>query len=155
MLRVSENIIQMIQEHGRTIYPEECCGLLLGYTDGSEKIVKDLYQIPNARTDQRQTRYLIAPEDYKAGEQKAKANGLEILGVYHSHPDHPARPSAYDFEHALPWFSYLILSVERGLPSEMTSWVMDDERSRFESENIVISKTENNELSDAWQNRSF
>jgi len=86
-------------------------------------------------------RFLIDPLEQLRVEKDARARGLDVLGYYHSHPDHPARPSEYDRDHAWPWYSYIIVSVERGEPKDMTSWVLSDDRARFDSEQIEMLNT--------------
>jgi proteasome lid subunit RPN8/RPN11 len=130
--------MEKINQHARSSYPEECCGVLMGRVSAEEKTVEDVAAIDNARSEERNRRFLITPDDYIRAEKDAKSKSLDILGFYHSHPDHPARPSQYDFDHAWPWFSYLIVSVEKGEPSVASSWVVDDEGGAFIEESIDI-----------------
>jgi proteasome lid subunit RPN8/RPN11 len=88
-------------------------------------------------TESERNRFLMDPEEVRRVEADAQARGLEILGYYHSHPDHPARPSEYDREHAWPWVSYVIIRIEDGKPRDYASWVLADDRSRFENEPII------------------
>ena len=81
-------------------------------------------------------RFLIDPADQLRVEKNARARNLDVLGYYHSHPDHPARPSNYDREHAWPWYSYIILSVYHGEPKELASWVLSEDRTAFEPEEV-------------------
>ena len=135
-MKISKCVLDRIKEHGKRTYSEECCGVLLGKVDGEEKVVSDFIEIENEREDQRERRFLITPEAYLETDKAARVRGLEILGFYHSHPDHPARPSQYDLEHAWAWFSYLITRVERGEPRETTGWVLREDRSAFDEELI-------------------
>ena len=91
----------------------------------------------NRRTDDPH-RYLIAPEDLRQLESRLKSEGLEIVGYYHSHPDHPAAPSAFDAEHAWPWYSYLIVRVVGGRGADLTSWVLDDALPRMHPESLEV-----------------
>ena len=91
----------------------------------------------NRRTDDPH-RYLIAPDDLRRLESEVRAEGLEIVGYYHSHPDHPARPSAFDTEHAWPWYSYLIVRIDRGNAADAASWVLDDERPLMHPESLEV-----------------
>lgn len=128
-----------MRAHAERDYPDECCGLLLGQfeSDGAKRVVETL-PISNAREeDARRRRFLIRPEEWLAGERRARQQGLEIIGFYHSHPDHPAVPSSYDLEHALPIYSYIIVAVERGAARDLRSWQMRDDRSQFDEEEIV------------------
>ena len=101
------------------------------------KEVLQLAPVVNRRTDDPH-RYLIAPDDLRRITRELRRSGLEILGYYHSHPDHPARPSAFDTEHAWPWYSYLIVRVDRGRAADMTSWVLDDERAVMHPESLDV-----------------
>jgi proteasome lid subunit RPN8/RPN11 len=91
---------------------------------------------PSRETEK--NRFLIDPLDQLRVDKDARARGLDVVGYYHSHPDHPARPSAYDREHAWPWYSYVILSVERGNPRDLTSWVLAENRSFFAQEEVEV-----------------
>jgi len=135
-VKISKELLERIRAHGKRAYAEECCGVLLGKVSGSDKAVEDILEIENERQDERQRRFLITPEAYVNADKEARRRGLEILGFYHSHPDHPARPSQYDLEHAWAWFSYLITRVEKGEPKETTSWVLRENRSTFDEEEI-------------------
>ena len=139
-LRISNALLERIRDHGRGVYPQECCGLLLGHGDAADKAVVDLKPLENAREDSRQNRYLISPKDLLETEKQARTSGLDIVGVYHSHPDHPARPSEFDREHAFPWYSYVIVSVLQGEPRELASWQLREDRSAFELENLLASE---------------
>jgi proteasome lid subunit RPN8/RPN11 len=126
-----------IRGHGARAYPHECCGALLGRTDGARKMVVGVIALENARTENRERRFLVDDSDYLRVEKEADRRGLALLGFYHSHPDHPAAPSATDLEQAFPWFSTVILSVRGGKPEALTSWILDEDRARFLEETIV------------------
>ena len=125
-----------IRAHGRNAFPHECCGALLG-RDG---VVHEAFALPNTTEEGPRRRFLVRPDDYRAAEKRAREAGLELLGFYHSHPDHPARPSQYDLDHAWPSFSYVIVSVMAGKDKVMSSWRLKDDRGAFEEEEL---KTEN------------
>jgi proteasome lid subunit RPN8/RPN11 len=137
-LKISSELLDRIRAHGRSTYPEECCGLLLGEADGTAKSVRYLRAMRNTREDSPKNRYLIDPRELLEAEREARARKLDIVGVYHSHPDHPARPSEFDREHAFPWYSYIVVRVASGEPGELTSWVLLDDRSAFDAEEIEI-----------------
>jgi len=126
-LRLPDALAEEIRRHGEAAYPAECCGALIGRAAGESKEVVRLEPAVNRRTDDPH-RYLIAPDDLRRLEQEVRAAGLEIVGYYHSHPDHPAAPSRFDADHAWPWYSYLIVRVDNGRGAEMASWVLDDAR---------------------------
>jgi proteasome lid subunit RPN8/RPN11 len=96
------------------------------------KQVRELLPLDNRREGKAaRTRFLVTAEDYRWVEKQARGKGLDILGFYHSHPDHPARPSEFDREQALPWYSYIVVSVSGGVPQDTTNWILADDRSRF------------------------
>lgn len=136
MIRVPKGVMDEIRAQGARSYPEECCGALVGQSNGVGKFVFFTRPFENANADSRERRYYVGPDAYREAEGWAKSQGLEVVGIYHSHPDHPARPSEFDREHAWPWYSYVILSVEQGKPLTVTSWVLTDERDRFDPEEL-------------------
>ncbi len=127
-----------IRAHGRDAFPHECCGALLG-KDG---VVREAYALPNTTEEGPRRRFLVRPDDYRAAEQRAREAGLELLGFYHSHPDHPAKPSQYDLDHAWPSFSYVIVSVMAGQDQLLTSWQLQADRSAFDEETVEIANNE-------------
>ncbi len=138
-LAIAPHLIERIRDHGRKAYPHECCGLLVGSANGSAKSVTGLRAVSNAREDSPRNRYLISPEDWLEADRKTRKEGLDIVGVYHSHPDHPSRPSEFDKEHAFPWYSYIIVSVAEGEAADLMSWILRDDRSGFDREELVLS----------------
>ena len=119
-----------IRAHGAETYPNECCGALYG-RDG---VVTATFALPNTTEEGPRRRFMVRPGDYRTAEQRASELRADLLGFYHSHPDHPARPSQYDLDHAWPFFSYIIVSVREGQPERMTSWLLKDDRSAFDEE---------------------
>ena len=136
-LRLPGALADEIRRHGEAAYPAECCGAMVGRADGAAKEVLRLAPAVNRRTDDPH-RYLIAPDDLRRLEREVREAGQEIVGYYHSHPDHPARPSAFDAEHAWPWYSYLIVRIDRGRGADMASWVLDDERPLMQPESLDV-----------------
>jgi proteasome lid subunit RPN8/RPN11 len=128
-----------IRGEGEAAYPDECCGILLGrIPGGGRRIVEAVMPIVNAReAEERYHRFRIEPEDLMRAEKEARKQGRDVLGFYHSHPDHPARPSNYDREYALPFYSYVIVAVERGKAGELTSWELAADRSAFSREDVI------------------
>jgi proteasome lid subunit RPN8/RPN11 len=137
MLLLSKKIDQAIRDHGAKDYPNECCGAMLGSDGDAGREVRALFPLINRRDDSPRNRFSITPEDFRAAERVAVESGLDVLGWYHSHPDHPARPSEFDREHAWPWYSYVIVSVHGGATQDLTSWQLDDDRSQFQPEVVV------------------
>ncbi len=138
MLEIDPSLLAKIHAHGEAAYPDEGAGFLLG-RDGEVRRVLDLWSIQNAReADARHNRYLISPADYLEGEAAAERSGLTLLGVFHSHPDHPNMPSEYDREWAQPFFSYVITSIEKGKAVASRSWRLLDDRSAFVEESVTV-----------------
>jgi proteasome lid subunit RPN8/RPN11 len=127
-LTITPAVDHAIRAHGEQTYPHECCGALLG-RDGH---VTDLVALPNTTEEGPRRRFLVRPGDYRQAEQRATALGVDLIGFYHSHPDHPARPSQYDLDHAWPTFAYIIVAVAQGAATAMTVWFLKDDRSSFE-----------------------
>jgi proteasome lid subunit RPN8/RPN11 len=130
---LQKDVDAAIRAHGREAFPHECCGALLG-KDG---LVREAYALPNTTEEGPRRRFLVRPDDYRAAEKRARDAGLELLGFYHSHPDHPARPSQYDLDHAWPSFSYVIVSVMSGEDQALTSWQLQADRSAFDEEQVT------------------
>lgn len=137
MIQIPNEIISRIGRHGEKTYPEECIGAVLGVVnDDGRKIAREIMEIENASTENRQRRSLVSPDDYKAADQIADDLDLDIIGWYHSHPDVKAVPSQYDLDNALPWYSYVIVSVKKQKASETRSWFLKEDRSEFQEESI-------------------
>jgi proteasome lid subunit RPN8/RPN11 len=137
MLVVEPDALETIRRHGAETYPHECCGALVGRLDGADAaVVVEALPLPNTTEEGPRRRFLVRPADYRAAERHAAARRAELVGFYHSHPDAPARPSAYDLEHAWPVFRYVIVSVAGGRPGELTCWRLRDDRSGFDREEL-------------------
>jgi proteasome lid subunit RPN8/RPN11 len=137
-LIVEPQHVAAIRTHGEADYPHETCGLLGGETEGERTIVRQLIPLPNERTDSARNRYQIDPEAFRRAQSVLDSQGLEIVGVYHSHPDHPAEPSVFDRDHAWPRLSYVIVAVAAGRAGDMKSWRLSDDRTAFSEEPITL-----------------
>jgi proteasome lid subunit RPN8/RPN11 len=133
-LRIPGDVLAAIRAHSASTYPEECCGALLGSESGE---VVEAFALTNTTSGERRRRFLIGPEMYRASEARASEIKRQVIGFYHSHPDHPAVPSAFDLEHAWPNLSYVIASVQNGRPEDVRSWRLRADRSAFEEETLV------------------
>ncbi len=161
-IRLSEAQIAAIREHGARDFPNECCGVILGDVEDDLKIARELRPIANtfapdrefeamadnsplARPDApevgQERRYLIAPDVMFALLQEERRTKRKVLGFYHSHPNHPAQPSVYDFRASFPWYAYLIVSVRDGVAAELTAWRQDEAGRAFAPEEIDVVKT--------------
>jgi proteasome lid subunit RPN8/RPN11 len=132
--------LKQLQRHVEGTYPYEGGGWLIGRTDEhGHKVVTEIKPIENQRAiEDQHNRILITDQMYREGEAYADGKGLLVIGFFHSHPDYPARPSEFDREHALPWWSYVIVSVQQGQSAEVSSWELKEDRSAFTTEPIVI-----------------
>jgi proteasome lid subunit RPN8/RPN11 len=141
MLILTDAVQQEIRLAGERDYPGETCGFILGKTQGNGDRTGDgVLAVRNSReASETYHRFAIAPLDFLRAEREAAQSGRDIVGVYHSHPDHPARPSEYDLEHGLPFYSYVIVSVGDGRAQNLTSWRLQDDRSRFDEEQVLVS----------------
>ncbi len=138
MLEISTEVLAQIYAHGEAAFPDEGAGFLLGI-DGTPRRISAILGLPNAREDAaRHNRFLITPEDYLKGELEADRLGLSVLGIFHSHPDSPNNPSEYDRDWAQPFFSYIITSVYAARAVESRSWLLSEDRSHFDAEEIKV-----------------
>ena len=127
-----------IGRHGEADYPAEACGLVGGTVERDRKVAVQVVPLANQRSDSSRNRYLIDPQSFRRAEVQLARDGLEVIGVYHSHPDHPPAPSAFDRENAWPWLSYMIVAVAGGRAGDLKSWVLSDDRSGFVEESVTI-----------------
>jgi proteasome lid subunit RPN8/RPN11 len=134
-VKLSSQLLHQIHQHLESGYPNEACGVMLG----KNGVITEIATADNQRMDSARNRYLIDPLMYLKLEKDADKHGLDVLGIYHSHPDVAARPSQFDLDHAWPNFSYLIVSVVKGKAVESNSWRLRDDRSAFDQEAVEIS----------------
>lgn len=128
---------EYILHHARSSYPEECCGFLLGQDYEVRKILR-VIPAQNANQNSRENRYDIDPREFMQADEEAQRLRLELIGFYHSHPDAPARPSSFDREQAWAWYTYLILSVQRGKPGDICVWSMRAGQTTFSCDQLMI-----------------
>ena len=138
-MRTHSEILDAIRRHGADAYPEECCGFLLGRITEVGNDVTAAVPAKNRRIANRERRFRISAEDFHRADHVAREQGWDIVGFYHSHPDHPAEPSATDLAEAtFPGHTYVIVSVFDHRPQEVTAWSLSPDRSRFETKRIEI-----------------
>ena len=138
-MQTQADVLDYIRRHGEETYPEECCGFLIGrlHADGNEAVYAR--RAVNRNENRREDRYIIAPGEYLEADLAARRENLDIVGIYHSHPDHPAVPSRTDLELAtFPGYSYVIVSVENGKAANLSAWALAEDRSRFLPEEIGV-----------------
>ena len=144
-LVLPESLARQIEREGESGYPNEICGMLIGRDircaegiDRTRRVVDRLEPGRNVfEAGEQYHRFSIDPRDQLRAERAAEKQGQMVLGYYHSHPDHPARPSEYDREHAWPFYSYVIVEIAKGRAADTTSWVLNDETKQFERQEIV------------------
>ena len=136
-LKIGQGDVENIYRHAREAYPEECAGAIVGMNTGEMKVVVDVWPAENTHEDERSRRFLIEPLQIKRFEEQADERDMDLLGFYHSHPDHPAEPSEYDRDHAWPGWSYVITSVSKDEVKDIRSWTLKDDRSGYDEEDIV------------------
>ena len=137
MISITEELIEQIKQHGERTYPHECGGMLIGRFEDGGKTVTELLPMENAMDEaERHNRVLILPKDVLRAERYAREKKLDVVGYFHSHPDDQARPSQFDLDHALPVWSYIIVSVLQGKAVDVRSWEMENDRSKFNEEKI-------------------
>ena len=130
MLELADSLRKELRSHCEKDYPHEACGLLLGTSAGARREVRQVFPALNLNRERPNDRFELCPSSFMAADEAARSAGLDIVGVYHSHPDHPSRPSATDLAHAQAGWSYLILSVRgdgtSGKMAAQHSWVLVD-----------------------------
>lgn len=117
-----------IREDAELAYPDECCGFVYGKIQDSKRLLQKAIPVMNSKEGDKKRRFEISALDYLKAEQYALDLGLDLLGVYHSHPEHPAQPSEHDRVQAMPFFSYLIVSVKSAKSEDLNSFQLDEDR---------------------------
>lgn len=137
-LLLPASLARQIEKEGSEAYPNECCGILYGRDQAGGRVVEVIEAVPNVYDEvERYHRFSISPQQLMAAEKKAGLEGRLVLGFYHSHPDHPARPSETDRQYAWPFYSYIIVSIAKREPVDMTSWLLDESTETFTRQDIT------------------
>ena len=140
-IHFTQDDIELIRRDGELNFPDECCGFMFGSSAGDQRDVREVQPIGNEQDENRARRFLISPEQFKKAEKYAREKNLELIGFYHTHPNHPAIPSQFDRDHALPFYSYTILSVRDGVSAELRSWQLELERTGYVEEQVLVGAT--------------
>ncbi|MFZ3073326.1 MAG: M67 family metallopeptidase [Thermodesulfobacteriota bacterium] len=138
MVEITKDIFQKILDHARASYPHECCGVLLG--EMSPKRIVDAVKAENTNKERASDRYEMNPDELFRIEKEARQRGFEVVGIYHSHPDHPSRPSEFDRQRGWPEYSYIIVAVKGGTETEAKSWTFIEEDEPFGEEELKVVK---------------
>jgi len=136
-IEIPKAVVRAIEDHARDAFPEECCGFLFGQAGEPRRVVGSR-RAKNAAAEDREHRYVVDPLELLHADNEARAKSLELIGIYHSHPNHPAAPSEFDRSRAAGWYSYLILRIVNREPKELTAWVFDERTKRFVPEDTVL-----------------
>ncbi|MGK0391011.1 MAG: proteasome lid subunit RPN8/RPN11 [Maribacter sp.] len=137
---LSLDAIETIMEEGEKNFPNEACGFLYG-TEKNQRIIKKAIPVINSKEGDQKRRFAISAFDYMKAERYALDNDIQLLGIYHSHPDHPAIASEHDLKVAMPYFSYVIVSVLKGKADKVMSWKLKEEKREFQEEKVLINAT--------------
>ena len=141
MIKYTKEIQEIMVAHGKTDYPHECCGALIGKHDFGINGVREVLEarpLKNINTDRAHDRFLIDDKDLIELNKELRGTGKDVIGYYHSHPDHPSAPSDTDREYAQEDTSYIIISIHKGELDQITSWVFDDFKAPFSEEEVVV-----------------
>lgn len=134
---ITANELQFIVNHARSTYPEECCGFLLG-TDSEGRRIYRALAVQNVNQGSRKSRFNIDPMEVVRADEEARRSNLNLIGIYHSHPDAPAQPSQVDLENAWPSYTYLVVSKQNGSPKDVAAWLLSQERSTFHLDDLRV-----------------
>jgi proteasome lid subunit RPN8/RPN11 len=138
-IQINDKARQVINEHAKTTFPYECCGFLYGKEDKNGRQITEAIVAPNSKEGDQRRRFEISPFDYMKAEQYALQNDTQFLGIYHSHPNHPAIASEHDLAKAMPFFSYVIVSVMEGEIADTKSWKLKEDERVFLEEEVSLS----------------
>ena len=142
MIRIPSSILREVYDHMEASYPHECCGLLIGTASGDERIVHAFRKCRNLNTERAHDRYQMDPRCWFETDREFEKSPWDIIGIYHSHPDHPSRASQTDTDEALGagmlGYSFVIGSVQKGNVAGAQSWVLNEAEKRFHEEPLVV-----------------
>ena len=137
MIQVDPEPWQAMVEHARHAYPNECCGAMLGSADGAKKTVRAVMALENSFAGAQAARYELRPEDLLAADKAARERQMDLIGIYHSHPDCDAYFSKTDLENSCPWYSFIVLSMRKGEFHHANSWLPNYERTEAAKEELI------------------
>ena len=141
MIRIESEPWAEMVAHARETYPNECCGAMLGSTDGEQKAVRVAIRLRNAFEGAHAARYELRPEDLLAADKSARAQGLDLIGIFHSHPDCDAYFSKTDLENSCPWYSFVVLSIKAGKFDHANSFLPNADQTAAEKEELIWPKS--------------
>jgi proteasome lid subunit RPN8/RPN11 len=141
MIEIETNPWQTMILHAERVYPNECCGAMLGHLQGDKKVVTEALPLENAYSGEQGARYELRPEDLLSADKAARSRGLDLVGIFHSHPDCDAYFSQTDLKNSCPWYSFVVLSVQNGKFDHAHSFLPDSDQTHAESEELIWPKS--------------
>ncbi len=138
MIRIEKNAWKVMLDHAKSIYPNECCGAMLGNVDGGDKLVRTAVPLDNPFSGPQAQRYELRPEDLLRADREARAKGMDLVGIFHSHPDCDAYFSETDLKNSCPWYSFVVLSMRKGEFDHANSWLPNPEQTAADKEHLEI-----------------
>ena len=141
MIRINSGAWETMVAHAQATFPDECCGVMVGKIDGDSKLVTNATGLENAYKGKQEDRYEIRPEDLLAADKNARAQGLDLIGIFHSHPDCDAYFSKTDLENSCPWYSFVVLSIKGGKFDHANSFLPNAEQTAAEKEELIWPKS--------------
>lgn len=136
MIRIESEPWRQMVEHARATYPNECCGAMIGRVDDGQKLVRVALPLANAYEGAQQARYELRPEDLLHADREARGRNMDLVGIYHSHPDCGAYFSETDLKNSCPWYSFVVLSIQKGEFDHANSWLPNPEQTAAEKEEL-------------------
>ena len=137
MIRIQSEPWAAMVAHAQKTYPNECCGAMLGTLDGDSKMVSEAIALENAFEGAQAARYELRPEDLLAADKAARERGMDLIGIYHSHPDCDAYFSKTDLQNSCPWYSFVVLSIQKGKFHHANSWLPNMEQTDAAKEELI------------------
>jgi proteasome lid subunit RPN8/RPN11 len=141
MIEVEESPWEAMVLHAERTYPNECCGAMLGHIQGDKKTVNEAIALENASTGEQRRHYELRPEDLLSAEKAARQRGLDLIGIFHSHPDCDAYFSDTDLRNSCPWYSFLVLSIKNGKYDHANSFLPDSDQTRADREELICQRS--------------
>jgi proteasome lid subunit RPN8/RPN11 len=141
MIEVEQSPWQAMVLHAEQTYPNECCGAMLGHIEGDKKRVSEAIPLENASTGEQRQHYELRPQDLMSAERAARQRGLDLIGIFHSHPDCDAYFSETDLRNSCPWFSFIVLSIKNGRFDHANSFLPDSDQTRADREELICQRS--------------
>jgi proteasome lid subunit RPN8/RPN11 len=141
MITIDREAWRVMVDHAQATYPNECCGAMIGAIDGSEKSVKVAVPLDNAFSGEQGARYELRSEDLLKADAEARQRGMDLIGIFHSHPDCDAYFSKTDLENSCPWYSFVVLSIKEGVFDHANSFLPDPDQTKADKEELIWPKS--------------